>query len=73
MKIRDEEAALQAIRKYARYEDRIQMISMLKGLPPDDRKDLWHGLYPEDLVGVLRSRFKSGRLGLCSKILRDLV
>ena len=62
MKIEDEDAALQAIRDNAQDKERIQMISLLKGLLPDERKDLWHGLTPEDLVGVLRSRLESGGL-----------
>ena len=63
MKIEDEDAALQAIRDNAQDKERIQMISLLKGLLPDKRKDLWHGLTPEDLVGVLRSLLESGGLG----------
>jgi Mg/Co/Ni transporter MgtE len=60
MEIEDEVAALQAIRSNTQDKERIQMITLLKGMPPDKRKDLWHGLTPEDLVGVLRSHLESG-------------
>ena len=61
MSIRDEETALEAIRNNARdQEERTQMFLLFKGLPIIERKDLWHGLAPEDLVDVLRARLLSG-------------
>ena len=72
MNIEDEEAALQAIRDNAKdKKERIHLISLFKGLLPDERKDLWHGLTPEDLVDVLRFHLESGGFGHLLILLRD--
>ena len=63
MEIKDELAALRAIRENTHDEERKQMIIMLKRMPLEKRQDLWHGLTPEDLVDVLRSLLESGGSG----------
>ena len=64
MKIEDEEAALQTIRDNARNtEEKIQLMALFKDMLPNKREDLWRGLYPDDFIGVLRTRLGSGGLG----------